>query len=228
MLAETTPRKLFIREIEIWKTLTHTNVLPLYGASSAAGDPPWFFVSPYLANGSLNQYLAKVEREDRPVGLGVGPPGLSTPRLGHNGEVPKKWDLLKFMHEVAKGMEYLHSKSVLHGDLKASNVLVDNNSRCLIADFGLSEMKSEAFRISGTPAIRGSGHLYPYFFTNVLRTDGTLRWQSPELMQGQSQQLTAQIDVWAFAITCVEILGMGRLPWPLSDDEDVRRIVLCE
>jgi len=74
--------------------------------------------------------------------------------MGRSAEVPKKWDLLKFMHEVSKGMEYLHSKGVLHGDLKASNVLVDNRSHCVIADFGLSEMKSEAFRISGTPAKR--------------------------------------------------------------------------
>jgi len=54
------------------------------------------------------------------------------------------------MYEIAKGMEYLHSNGVLHGDLKAANVLVDNKFRCVISDFGLSEMKSEAYRISGT------------------------------------------------------------------------------
>jgi serine/threonine protein kinase len=54
------------------------------------------------------------------------------------------------MHEIAKGMEYLHSEKVLHGDLKGANVLVDDKYRCVISDFGQSEMKSEAFRISGT------------------------------------------------------------------------------
>ena len=49
---------------------------------------------------------------------------------------------------------------------------------------------------------------------------------SPELMAGQSQ-LTQEIDVWAFSITCVEILTMGRIPWgPLQSDESVRHFVL--
>jgi hypothetical protein len=47
----------FRREVEIWITLRHLNVLELYGASSATGDPPWSFVSPYSKNGSLAKYL---------------------------------------------------------------------------------------------------------------------------------------------------------------------------
>lgn len=45
VLAETTPRKIFVHEVEIWKKLYHPNVLELLGASSATGDPPWFLVS---------------------------------------------------------------------------------------------------------------------------------------------------------------------------------------
>jgi abelson tyrosine-protein kinase 1/abelson tyrosine-protein kinase 2 len=44
VLAETTPRKIFVHEVEIWKKLYHPNVLELLGASSATGDPPWFLV----------------------------------------------------------------------------------------------------------------------------------------------------------------------------------------
>ena len=44
MLSETTPRKIFLREVGIWKSLYHPNVLELFGASSASGDPPWFLV----------------------------------------------------------------------------------------------------------------------------------------------------------------------------------------
>lgn len=47
VLAETTPRKLFLREIQIWKSLYHPNVLELFGASSASGEPPWFLVRQY-------------------------------------------------------------------------------------------------------------------------------------------------------------------------------------
>ena len=44
-------------------------------------------------------------------------------------------------------------------------------------------------------------------------------------MEG-AQILTAEMDVYAFAICCWEILNMGALPWPHMDDSDVRHFVL--
>ena len=181
-----------MREIEIWKTLRHPNVLQLYGASSATGDPPWFFVSPYMKNGNLAQHLKWVELNERPSYLGIGmgysqmplSPIRSSPSSPGSGTFPapwtavrgvsptrrdltspvargssitpedtalhREWDLFRFMHEIAKGMEYLHREGVLHGDLKGANVLVDDKYRCVINDFGQSEMKSEVYRMSGT------------------------------------------------------------------------------
>ncbi|KAJ6627483.1 hypothetical protein B0H10DRAFT_2161143 [Mycena sp. CBHHK59/15] len=189
-LTEATPRDLFLREVNIWKELKHPNVLELYGASGASGDGPWFFVCPYERFGSLSGFLRRVAQE------------------GEAAKNGREGDLLRFMHEVAKGMEYLHDKGVLHGDLKAANILVDDRIHCLVSDFGQSEMKSEAYRISGTAP--------PH---------GTLRWQAPELMLGSSE-LTPEMDVYSYAICCVEILSMGRLPWPLMSDEAVRNFVL--
>ena len=74
-------------------------MLELLGASSASSDPPWFFVSPYYKNGSLVTYLK-------------GLPSLDNVNL------------LKMVHEIAKGMAYLHGKGVLHGDLKVSLPLI--------------------------------------------------------------------------------------------------------
>ncbi|KAF8997680.1 hypothetical protein BDZ89DRAFT_1148429 [Hymenopellis radicata] len=82
---------------------------------------------------------------------------------------PLRLDLLKFMYEIAKGMQYLRSKGVLHGDLKASNALVDDEFRCVITDFDQSETKSEVVRLSGTPPPHGA-----------------LRCQAPEIMMGLS------------------------------------------
>ena len=79
------------------------------------------------------------------------------PQSGENNHNRREWDLFRFMHEISKGMEYLHGKGVLHGDLKAANVLVDDKYRCLISDFGQSEMKSEVYRISGTVPLRKQG-----------------------------------------------------------------------
>ena len=60
-----------------------------------------------------------------------------------------------------------------------------------------------------------------------MHTDGTLRWQAPELMSGLIMSgLTQEIDVYAFAITVVELLTKGALPWPMTDDDAVRHFVL--
>jgi abelson tyrosine-protein kinase 1 len=129
VLAPTAPQSVFVREVQIWKTLKHVNVLELYGASSTFGDPPWFFVSPYMKQGSLVKYLkglAMGEGERR--GRGSASRGRS-PSVGRrnevgngngngNGRQTDEVDMLKMMYEVAKGMEYLHSMGVLHGDLK--------------------------------------------------------------------------------------------------------------
>jgi abelson tyrosine-protein kinase 1 len=113
VLAETTPRKIFVHEVEIWKSLCHRNVLELLGASSASGEPPWFLVrkvlsflsactmtsfnqvSKYYPRGSLVKYLK----------------GLSDAEAA-------RVDALKMIHEISKGMAYLHKQGVLHGDLK--------------------------------------------------------------------------------------------------------------
>ena len=93
MLSPTTSRKLFVHEVEIWRTLLHPNVLELFGASSTSGEPPWFFVSPYMKHGSLVRYLKNVEPHSQV-------------------------NLLKMIYEVGLGMAYLHERDVLHGDLK--------------------------------------------------------------------------------------------------------------
>jgi abelson tyrosine-protein kinase 1/abelson tyrosine-protein kinase 2 len=93
---------MFMREVAIWKGLRHGNVLELFGASGCgAEDGPWFLVSPYLGKSSVVRYLKGVK--DRRAEEGV--------------------DLLKMMHEIAKGMEYLHGQGVLHGDLKVGGLL---------------------------------------------------------------------------------------------------------
>jgi abelson tyrosine-protein kinase 1 len=125
VLSEVTPSDLFIREIKVWKGLRHPNVLKLYGASSATGNPPWFFVSPYMKHGNLAEFLRRVSRLDQAelVGLGTIVENLPSSRsrgcFGKGGvRLLKMGDMFRMLQEVARGMEYLHLKGVLHGDLK--------------------------------------------------------------------------------------------------------------
>ena len=84
-----------ITQVKIWKSLSHPNVLELLGACSFSDGVP-FFVSPYMKNGNLIAYLRNL------------------PSLGSVNP-------LKLVHEIALGMAYLHSKEVLHGNLKVND-----------------------------------------------------------------------------------------------------------
>ena len=130
ILANTTPRELFEREVKIWKTLRHPNVLELYGASASTSDSPWFFVSPYLRHGSLASYLQHIARRNgsgsrshsRTHGSNhedIEPPDTTTAGKAIPLE-DERVDKVKMMYEIARGMQYLHGMGVLHGDLKVS------------------------------------------------------------------------------------------------------------
>ena len=89
-------------------------------------------------------------------------------------------------------------------------------------------MKTEVWRVSGmSPSRRFPIANIPNRGPHSLHdTDGTLRWQAPELMAGGNDKFLAPMDVYAFAMCCVEILNKGNLPWPSLNDDAVRSIVL--
>lgn len=194
------PAPLFRKAVEIWRKLKHDNVLRMWGASSAQGERPWFIVNEYCGGGSLVAWLR--ERKKRVGESSIG--DALSPGASAKGDV----DLLRCMHHISKGMAYLHDQNVLHENLKASNVLVDDNGRFVISDFGQNEIKREASK--------GGEKLF---------TNETLRWQAPELLDG-AKRLSTATDVYAFSICCIEILGMGDPPYGDHDEWLVAIIVL--
>ncbi|KAG6878245.1 hypothetical protein C0992_008377 [Termitomyces sp. T32_za158] len=194
-----TSKESFVDEVNVWKELKHPNILQLYGASSVEGTPPWFLVSPFMIHRNLADYLKRVywnlQRHKES--------GSAVLDAGH-----RRVDFLQMMHDVAKGMRYLHDHGIYHGDLKAANVLVTEHLHCVVSDFGLSNW------------------IYQSEQRNLL-PNHALRWQAPELMAGDPVP-TNKADVYAFAMCCVEILTMGSIPWPTMKDDDVRQYVLVE
>jgi serine/threonine protein kinase len=119
--------RLFVREAEIWKNLSHPNIVELLGASSASGNPPWFFVSPFAEYGDLGNHLRRISMTKEQRGLGLTPTFSSssartveTLRRDSFSKPSRQSDLSRFMLEIAMGMDYLHDHGVLHGDLKVS------------------------------------------------------------------------------------------------------------
>ena len=91
--------------------------------------------------------------------------------------------------DIASGLAYLHSKKIVHGDLKGVNILITASLRACIADFGLS-------RVADT---QGLG-----VFTSTARPAGTMRWLAPELMSGRERP-SKESDVYSFASVCYEV-----------------------
>ncbi|KAJ1305198.1 hypothetical protein OPQ81_000228 [Rhizoctonia solani] len=146
-----------LREVELWQGLRHPHVVQFFGASPKY-SPNAFIVSQYLANGNALMYLKRHPRADR----------------------------AKLSRETAVGMEYLHSMGIIHGDLKAANVLITDTGSAALADFGLSEVKQDS---------SSRAHV-------TENVSGSPRYLSPERWRGV---LNKASDVYAWAMTTLEI-----------------------
>ncbi|KAI6226359.1 Tyrosine-protein kinase [Aphelenchoides fujianensis] len=102
---------------------------------------------------------------------------------------------VKFAVEAAEGMVYLHQKGIIHRDLAARNCLIGRHGAVKIADFGLSQVISEAVRRVQ------SGEQIP------------CRWMAPESLYARAV-FSLKTDVWAFGVLLYEIFNDGGKPWP--------------
>ncbi|KAF1326263.1 Serine/threonine protein kinase, partial [Globisporangium splendens] len=142
-----------------WYQLNHPNVVKLYGACHIG--LPYFFVydlSP--SDTKVLDYLAGKRSDAR------------------------TW---KCLYEAALGLQYLHHREVIHGDLRCDNFVVGSDLKTKIAGFGENHVL---------------GHLYS--------GRSLANWRSPELMSGESGSLAS--DIYAFGMCILEALTL-ELPW---------------
>ncbi|KAF7326388.1 Kinase-like protein [Mycena venus] len=101
------------------------------------------------------------------------------------------------LHEITQGLQYLHSRNIVHGDLRGANILINEDWSACLADFGLSRFSDATSSMSTN---RG----------------GSLYWMAPELIDpgrfGHQFARTPATDVYAFGCVCVE-LYTGRPPF---------------
>ncbi|KAG0588103.1 hypothetical protein KC19_2G216000 [Ceratodon purpureus] len=125
---------------------------------------------------------------------------------------------IDIMLQIAEALRHFHEHSVLHCDVKANNVLINDddltalgNVQIKVTDFGLAR-KIE----SSKPPVS-------------LEYAGTPGWMAPELFEIRRTQgvpyYTAASDVYAFAVTCFEILS-GQVPFEDVHDSDTLRAKL--
>jgi len=156
------------REAEVARGLKHPSV-------QGAIDPGEARSAQYL----VLEYIDGVPMRERMRSIG--------------GAVPFD-TVIDWGHQIAEGMAYLHTKGVVHRDLKPDNILVTTDDRLVIGDFG-------------TAALDGARRLT---FKHLAESLGTPAYMSPEQVRGGRGD--ARSDIYSWGVMLYELLT-GRVPF---------------
>lgn len=145
----------FEREFTTVFNMKHTNLLPPTGYDICNGRP--YLIMQFCENGSCSSMIGRVEEDD----------------------------VIKFLHDVSAGLEYLHDHNIIHQDIKPDNILLDDNCNFMVTDFGIS--------VNSNNDINGANGM----------SGGTRAYMGPERFEGITNSAS---DMWSLGATVVELL----------------------
>lgn len=156
----------FSKELANVYNLNHTNLLKPQHVDTWQGMP--YLIMAFCENGSCYKHVGKLTEDEA-------------------------WKLIE---NVASGLAYLHSRDVIHQDIKPDNILIDDNGNYLITDFGISVKSRSTLRKS---------------VNNASSSGGTTAYMAPERFSKDPKPLKAS-DIWSLGATVYELIT-GRLPF---------------
>uniref|UniRef100_A0A251UW39 non-specific serine/threonine protein kinase n=1 Tax=Helianthus annuus TaxID=4232 RepID=A0A251UW39_HELAN len=174
----------FMRECEAWRNLRHRNLLKIITSCSSIdfqGNPFKALVYEFMPNGSLHDWLHS---------------SRNTSRLN-------LLQMIKILMDVANALDYIHNHclpTIIHGDLKPSNILLDNDMVAHVGDFGLARFLGTSYQNNST-GIRG-----------------TMGYIAPEY--GLGSEMTSNGDIYSFGILVLEAMT-GKHPTDDIFNEDL-------
>ena len=164
------------REVAVLATAQHPALLRLIGATDKS---PFCIITEWMNGGTLYHAIHK--------------PGYFSPT-----------ERTIAAYDIARGMDFLHSRKIVHRDLKTLNVLLDNNKRVKICDFGFSRFAENDTLMSS--------HI------------GTPHWMAPEVLK-RGSRYTSKVDVYAYGIVLWE-LATSETPYATMDPPQIVQAVI--
>lgn len=179
----TSLRSAFTQEVSVWHKLDHPNVTKFIGATMGTtelniqtengtfGMPlnVSCVVVEYLAGGTLKNFLIKNRRKKLAFKI-----------------------VVQIALDIARGLSYLHTKKIVHRDVKTENMLLDKSRTVKIADFGVARVEAQ------NP-------------NDMTGETGTLGYMAPEVLNGNPYN--RKCDVYSFGICLWEIYCCD-MPYP--------------